>query len=152
MRYAAPPFSPAGSVVCRTLRGYCINFKNERKTAGFITWVVPFAERWIIDMILNNKHEEPLSDLFRMCKYVEEDCSRAFYRELQLFWELESRGFFKIEGTEEFAQYFVMFRKMTKENEVQLQRINNILKVMNDNIKKEGSLQTLDELNKYFSR
>ena len=102
--------------------------------------------------MLNNKHEEPLSDLFRMCKYVEEDCSRAFYRELQLFWELESRGFFKIEGTEEFAQYFTMFRKMAKENEVQLQRINNILKVMNDNIKKEGSLQTLDELNKFFSR
>lgn len=102
-------------------------------------------------MKLSKPADEPLSDLFYVLNTVRDDTYKAFYRERQLFWMLENRGFFNIPETADIALYADVFKKMSKENENQLQQIEHLLKVINDEMKKSEHLQEMHSLNAYFS-
>lgn len=97
-------------------------------------------------MLLKNERREPLEDLLKICKYVEEDSAHAFYRELRFFGNLEERGFFSIPEAKEIAAYYEVLRKMTKENERQLQKVKNLLTVINDNMTSGESQKNVEEL------
>lgn len=97
-------------------------------------------------MLLKNETREPLEDLLCLCKYVEEDSMQALFRELRFFRNLEERGFFSIPETKEIAVYYEVLRKMAKENERQLQKVKNLLTVINDNMTSSESAKNVEEL------